>query len=70
VIEATAEMAATVLAELYGIGDRTGTCLEYIKIFSDDPLTAITKCADRVGAVLDEILGYQKPERTSADVPE
>jgi len=70
VVEATAEMGATVLAELYGMGDRTGNLLEYVQMFSDDPLTAITECANRVGAVLDEILGYEKPERTSADVPE
>jgi len=55
--EAVAEVSATVLMDLYGLGDRTGNCWNYISRMADDPLKAIMEATKTVGLVLDKITG-------------
>ena len=50
--ETVAEFTATVLMHLYGLGDRTGNSWEYIKMYADDPLDAITGALKKVEGVL------------------
>jgi hypothetical protein len=54
--ETIAEFTATVLMHLYGYGDRTGNCWQYVEQYAKDPLTAISKALKKVEAVL-EVLG-------------
>lgn len=54
--ETVAEFTATVLMHLYGFGDRTGNCWEYIQQYSTDPIRAIAKALDTVQRVL-EVIG-------------
>ncbi|NBD36746.1 MAG: M48 family peptidase [Chloroflexi bacterium] len=50
--ETVAEFTATVLMSIYGLGDRTGNCWDYIKLYADDPLTAITKAMSDIEKVM------------------
>jgi len=59
--ETIAEFTATVLAHLYGVGDRTGNCWQYVKGYAQDPLTAIVKALSMVEKVLMLLLG-DEPE--------
>ena len=45
--ETVAELTATVLMHLYGLGDRTGNCWDYIQSYASDPLVAIHQSAGR-----------------------
>ena len=50
--ETVAELTATVLMHLYGLGDRTGNCWDYIQSYASDPLVAITKALADIEQVL------------------
>ena len=50
--ETIAEFTATVLMHLYGLGDRTGNCWQYIQGYAMDPLQAIVKALSTVEKVL------------------
>lgn len=50
--ETVAEFTAAVLMHLYGLGDRTGNCWEYIQGYAQDPLAAIVKALGTVEQVL------------------
>lgn len=54
--ETIAELTAAVLLELYGLGDHTGSAWEYIRIYAEDPLTAIVKAVGKVGDILQLLL--------------
>lgn len=54
--ETVAEFTATVLMELYGLGDRTGNCWQYIQHYDKDPLKAVYKALGTVGQVLEVVL--------------
>ena len=58
--EIVAEFTACVIANLYGY-DYSGTCWEYLKMFSDDPLKAIMKAGQHIERVLDLILAEDEP---------
>jgi hypothetical protein len=60
--EVVAEFTACVLAEFYAIGDRTGNAWSYMKLFHNDPLTAIQKSIAHV----EKILAFLLPEEESA----
>ena len=49
--EVVAELAATVLMEIYG-HRRTGNCYQYISMYSDDPLRAVGQAISDVEKVL------------------
>ena len=51
--ETVAEFTATVLMELYDLGDRSGNAWRYISRYSSDPLAAIVKALATVEKVLD-----------------
>jgi hypothetical protein len=51
--ETVAEFTATVLMWMYGYGDRTGNCWQYIKNYSKDPIRAISKALGTVEQVLE-----------------
>jgi hypothetical protein len=54
--EATADLTAAVLMDLYGLGDRTGNTWEYISSYNpEDPIRAIMRATDEVGPILDYI---------------
>jgi len=53
--ETVAELTATVLAAMYGYGDRTGNCWQYISQYAKDPLLAILKALKDVEMILDYI---------------
>lgn len=50
--ETVAEFTAAVLMRMYGMGDRSGNCWEYIKGYADDPIMAIVKALSTVEKVL------------------
>jgi hypothetical protein len=50
--ETVAEFTAAVLMHLYGLGDRTGNCWQYIQQYAMDPLVAITRALGTVEQVL------------------
>jgi antirestriction protein ArdC len=50
--ETVAEFTAAVLMHLYGLGDRTGNCWEYVRGYAADPLQAIVKALHTVEQVL------------------
>ncbi len=50
--EAVAELTATVLMELYQLGDRSGNAWRYIAHYHLDPLVALCRALDEVGKVL------------------
>jgi antirestriction protein ArdC len=50
--ETVAEFTATVLMEMYGLGDRSGNAWEYIQSYADNPITAITKALSTIEKVL------------------
>ena len=54
--EAIAEFVATVLMELYDLGDRTGNAWKYIEQYNADPLKAIQAAAKEIERVLEIIL--------------
>ena len=55
--EVVAEFTACVLMALYGLGDRTGNCWNYIRSYAEDPLKAIGEALKDVGAVLELLEG-------------
>jgi len=57
--EIVAEFTACVIANLYGY-DYTGTCWQYLKMFSDDPLKAIMKAGQHIDQVLNLILAQEE----------
>lgn len=60
--EVPAELAAAVLMEVYGLGDRTGNCWVYIKEYAKDPVEAIHRAAARVGEILDFVFKTERGE--------
>jgi hypothetical protein len=50
--ETVAEFTAAVLMHLYGLGDRTGNCWQYVQGYAADPLQAIVKALNTVEQVL------------------
>ena len=50
--ETVAEFTAVVLMHLYGLGDRTGNCWDYIQLYASDPLQAVVKALSTVEKVL------------------
>jgi len=54
--ETVAEFTAAVLMDLYGLGDRTGNCWDYVKCYADDPIQAILKALSTVEKVLTLLL--------------
>lgn len=54
--EVTAELCSTVLMDFYGLGDHSGNAWNYIKHYSDEPLTAITRALSTVESVLGVLL--------------
>jgi len=60
--EAVAELAATVIAGLYG-SDWSGNCWRYIQSYSGDPLNLCLSVLSEVGEVLEEILGQNAGAR-------
>jgi hypothetical protein len=54
--ETIAEFTTTVLMDFYDLGDHTGNAWKYIKQYSNDPLTAITKALGTVEKVLEVLL--------------
>ncbi len=58
--ETIAEFTSAVLMDLYGLGDTTGNTWEYIKLYAEDPLVAITKALKTVEQVL-SVLCNQEP---------
>jgi hypothetical protein len=50
--EAIAEFSATVLASLFGYGDRTGNCWRYIQQYAKDPVKAVLTALGKVEEVL------------------
>jgi hypothetical protein len=61
--ETVAEFTAAVLMQLYGLGDRSGNCWEYIKHYADDPVQAIVKALSTVEKVLALLLD-EAPEKS------
>ena len=57
--ETVAELTATVLMHLYGLGDRTGNCWDYIQSYASDPLVAITKAL----ADIEQVLAFIEKQR-------
>jgi hypothetical protein len=55
--ETVAEFTATVLMHLYGLGNRTGNCWQYVQGYASDPLQAIVKALGTVEKVLGLLLG-------------
>ncbi len=53
--EAIADLTACVLMHMYGLGDRTGNTWEYVKMFDNNPMRAITRALETVGKVLEYI---------------
>ncbi len=54
--EVVADFTACVLMSLYELGNRTGNTWQYIRNYSKDPLTAITKALSKVEQVLTLLL--------------
>jgi hypothetical protein len=54
--ETVAELVATVLMHLYGLGDRTGGCWQYVRLYSDEPLQAMLHALHDVEQVLAVLL--------------
>ena len=50
--EVVAEFTAATLMHLYGLGDRTGNCWNYIKHYSEDPTLAIVRALGTIEKVL------------------
>lgn len=50
--EAVAEFTATVLMELYGYGDRSGNCWQYIRQYHKNPLQAVVSAISDIEGVL------------------
>jgi len=63
--EAVAELAATVIAGLYG-SDWSGNCWEYIASYSGDPLNLCLSVLSEVEKVLVEILNTERREERKA----
>ena len=59
--EAVAELAATVIAGLYG-SDWSGNCWQYIQRYTGDPLGVCLSVLSEVEKVLNEILGIEHRE--------
>lgn len=57
--ETVAELGATVLMHLYGMGERTGNCWEYVQRYATDPMKAITAAVEDVSKILDVIMEEQ-----------
>jgi hypothetical protein len=57
--ETVAEFTAAVLMHLYGLGDRTGNCWDYVQLYASDPLQAIVKALSTVEKVLALLLGSE-----------
>jgi len=55
--EAVAELTATVIAGLYG-SDWSGNCWQYMRSYSQNPLTLCLSVLAEVEGVLNEILGH------------
>lgn len=64
--ETVAEFTASVLMNLYGLGDRTGNSWNYIKHYNDDPLRAVMKALGTVEKVLSAI----EQEKENGNEPE
>jgi hypothetical protein len=60
--ETIAEFTSAVLMDLYGLRDTSGNTWNYIKMYADDPLEAITKALKTVEQVL-AVLFTQEPSR-------
>ena len=63
--EAVAELAATVIAGLYG-SDWSGNCWQYIASYTGDPLTLCLSVLSDVEKVLAEILGTESRQERAA----
>jgi hypothetical protein len=63
--ETIAEFTSSVLMDLYGLKDTSGNTWQYIKMYANDPLEAITKAMATVEKVLQVLLA---PENTEATV--
>ncbi|NBD36008.1 MAG: M48 family peptidase [Chloroflexi bacterium] len=61
--ETVAELTATVLMHLYGLGDRTGNCWSYIQSYASDPLVAITKAL----ADIEQVLAFIEKQRPGSE---
>lgn len=59
--ETIAEFTSAVLMDLYGLKDTSGNSWNYIKMYADDPLEAITKALKTVEQVL-AVLFTQEPQ--------
>jgi hypothetical protein len=68
--ETTAELAAAVLMQLYGLDDRTGNAWKYIAGYNEDPLRAIMKATDEVGKVLVLLLDEEPDPCPDEDMPQ
>ena len=47
------------MMHLYGLGDRTGNCWQYIQVYAPDPLQAIVKALSTAEKVLALLLGEE-----------
>jgi hypothetical protein len=59
--ETTAELTAAILMHLYGYGDITGNCWQYIQHYNPDPLTAIYQAMTTVGQIIETIQAATQP---------
>ena len=48
---------------LYGLGDRTGNCWDYIQSYASDPLVAITKAL----ADIEQVLAFIEKQRPGSE---
>ena len=61
--EAVAEVTATVLMHMYGLGDRVANCWQYVAMYAPkDPLHAIQNALGDVEKVLSVLLGSEEGE--------
>jgi len=63
--EAVAELSATVLMKMYGLGDRTANCWQYVSSYAKDPLHAIQLAVSDVEKVLNLVLGYEEVQKAA-----
>lgn len=60
--ETVAEFTSSVLMDLYGLNDTSGNTWQYIKMYANDPLEAITKAMATVEKVLQVLLAQENTE--------